>query len=133
MKKRPTPASGNQTPCDKAILPQQELFGNELAAPYFDDESDSRPFLGTDNPRHLRAVHALLSQSALPRQQLDSVAGCSNGPEMIAELRRRGLDVPCDRIPALDRDGRPCRPGMYRLTQSDRRKLRHWLTERGRS
>lgn len=117
---------------DKVILPQQELFGNEFAAPHFDDEADSRPFLGTDNPRHLRAIHALLSQSALPRQQLDSVVGCSNGPELIAELRRRGLDTPCDRVPAIDRDGNPCRPGMYRLTASDCRKLRRWLSEGGR-
>ena len=72
-------------------------------------------FTGTDNPRHLRVIHAALRRS-LPREQVDREAGCSNGPELIAELRRRGLEFPCVRIEAFDRDGKPCRPGVYNLT-----------------
>lgn len=83
----------------------------------------------TDNPRHCRAL-ALLLQRPAKREEIDSRAGCSNAPELVAELRRRGLDVPCERVPALDRDGRPCRPGIYRLSASDRRKVARWMYSR---
>lgn len=89
---------------------------------------DSRKF-STDNPRHLRVIHAALRRS-LPRKQVDSEAGCSNGPELIAELRRRGLEFPCVRIEAIDRDGRPCKPGVYSLTSKDRRIIYRWLRNR---
>ena len=88
-------------------------------------------FTGTSNPRHLRVIHAALRRS-LPREQVDREAGCSNGPELVAELRRRGLEFPCVRIDALDRDGLPCRPGVYCLTPSDRRKINKWLSARQR-
>lgn len=85
-------------------------------------------FTGTDNPRHLRAIHVLL-RSPTPRKRIDAEAGCSNGPELIAELRRRGLDVPCVRINMLDQDGHTCHPGVYFLTAADRRKLHQWLAK----
>ena len=83
----------------------------------------------TDNPRHLRVIHAAMRRS-LPREQVDREAGCSNGPELVAELRRRGLEFPCVRIEALDRDGRPCKPGVYNLTGKDRNKINRWLASR---
>lgn len=86
-------------------------------------------FIGTDNPRHLRVIATLL-QRPLPRKSLDSIASCSNGPELVAELRRRGLELPCERIQFIDCDGLPCRPGVYSLTETDRRKVRRWLAER---
>ena len=86
-------------------------------------------FIGTDNPRHLRAIAALLRRP-MPREALDKEAGCSNGPELVAELRRRGLEVPCHRINFVDRDGFICRPGVYMATDSDRRKLHRWMAER---
>ncbi|MDZ7585529.1 MAG: hypothetical protein U0938_11975 [Thiobacillus sp.] len=86
-------------------------------------------FYGTDNPRHLRAIPALLTRSH-PREHLDTVVGCSNSPELVAELRRRGLDVPCDRVPDFDRDGKPIRRGVYYFTKSDRRKIYAWLRQR---
>ena len=49
-----------------------------------------REFTGTDNPRHLRALTALLRRP-VSREQLDSIAGCSNGPALISDLRDRGL------------------------------------------
>ena len=79
-------------------------------------------FAGTDNPRHLRAIAALRVRSQT-REAIDRVAGCSNGPDLIAELRRRDLDVPCTRIPCYDRDGREVQRGVYHLTNADRRKL----------
>jgi hypothetical protein len=86
-------------------------------------------FAGTSNPRHLRVIAALLRHPML-RVSLDDEAGCSNGPDLVAELRRRGLDVPCQRINFLDCDGVICRPGVYMLTPADHRKLNRWLTKR---
>lgn len=86
-------------------------------------------FTGTDNPRQLRAIAALLRRP-MPRESLDHEVGCSNAPELMAELRRRGLDAPCKRISFIDRDGRQCRPGVYSFTISDRRKVNQWLSKR---
>lgn len=87
-------------------------------------------FAGTDNPRHLRVIHAVFARSR-KREEIDRIAGASNGPELIAELRRRGLEFPCDRVPAIDRDGYPIRYGVYHLTDTDRRKLTEWQRLRG--
>lgn len=88
-------------------------------------------FLGTENARHLRALAVLLKRP-VSRENLDSIAGCSNGPELIAELRRRGLEgeLLCERIDFTDRDGRPCRPGTYYLTAKGRRLVLNWLKTR---
>lgn len=66
----------------------------------------------------------------LPREQLDQVAGCSNGPELVAELRRRGLKVPCTRTKKKDRDFFDCWPGGYHFPQCDRRKVNEWKRRR---
>lgn len=89
----------------------------------------TRKFTGTDNLRHLRVIHALLRRP-VSREELDSIAGASNGPELVAELRRRGLDVPCERIKFIDRDGQPCRPGVYCFTARDRRLIHTWMAQR---
>ena len=93
------------------------------------DSSHTASFLGTDNLRHLRVLHAI-SVRPMPRETLDRVAGCSNGPELVAELRRRGLQLPCTRSRTLDRDLFPCWPGVYHLTPQDRRKLAVWKRRR---
>lgn len=95
------------------------------------DKGNSAKFIGTDNPRHLRAI-ALLMQRPAKREELDNRAGCSNSPELVAELRRRGLAVPCERDPDRDRDGEPIRRGVYFFTAGDRRKLNGWLASRGK-
>lgn len=87
---------------------------------------DTRKFTGTDNPRHLRAI-AVLMRRPMPRESLDDAVGASNSPELVAELRRRGLDVPCKRIRFLDRDGKPCHPGIYSFTVKDRRLIWAWI------
>ena len=84
----------------------------------------------TDNPRHQRVL-ALLLQRPARREEIDRAAGCSNAPDLIGELRRRGLELPCERVEALDRDGRPCRPGVYHATAADRLKVSAWLRHRG--
>ena len=86
---------------------------------------DTRKFSGSDNPRQLRAI-AVLMRRPMPRASLDDVVGASNSPELVAELRRRGLDVPCERIAFIDRDGKTCRPGVYSFTPKDRRLIWAW-------
>ena len=93
------------------------------------DSKSTASFLGTDNPRHLRVIQAATVRP-IPREQVDSVAGCSNGPDLIAELRRRGLQMPCTRTKRKDRDLFDCYPGVYHLTEQDRRKLSAWKRER---
>lgn len=93
------------------------------------DSTKQARFTGTDNPRQLRAL-AVLLRRPVSREALDHIAGCSNGPELVAELRRRGLDVPCERIRFIDRDGCACRPGVYSLSIADRRKIYAWMGQR---
>jgi hypothetical protein len=90
---------------------------------------NSAQFTGTDNPRHLRVIATMLRRPT-SRQELDSLAGCANGPALVQELRERGLAVPCQRITVIDRDGMKCHPGVYDFTASDRRKLHQWMAKR---
>lgn len=92
----------------------------------------TRKFTGTDNPRHLRALAVLLRRPVL-REQLDSIAGCANGPALISDLRDLGLGdehLPCHRIKSVDRDGNSCHPGVYSLTEKGRRMVYAWLAKR---
>lgn len=82
-------------------------------------------FNGTKNPRHLRALSALL-EGEKRREQLDAIAGCSNGPQLVAELRRLQLEIPCKLVNGIDRDGLHIKRGVYWLTEEDRRKLKAW-------
>ena len=100
-------------------------FDNEARACEKGDFNPSNRFLGTTNKRHLRALSFVLVRP-LFREELDKIAGCSNGPELVAELRRCGLEVPCHRVTRLDKDGKPCRPGVYSLTDDDRLRIAKW-------
>lgn len=82
------------------------------------------------SPRHRRIVHALQTRSRT-REQIDRIAGASNGPDEILRLRARlGIEIPCVRIPAFDRDGHDVQIGVYSLTTSDRRKISARLSKR---
>ena len=71
-------------------------------------------------PRELRLLCALML-GPVRREEVDRVAGASNGPDVVMRLKRAiGIKVPCRRVPATDRDGRPCRPGIYNLSDADR-------------
>lgn len=91
----------------------------------------AKQFTGTNNPRHLRVLQALLTRP-VPRESVDKVAGCSNGPDLIATLRRRGLEIPCERIKSSDCDGKRCCIGVYYLKVMDRRLISQWLSKRER-
>lgn len=99
---------------------------------------DSKPkrayFFGTDNPRHIRVLKALAKFKEVSRTSVDEIAGASNGPELVAEIRRRGLGeshLMCERKERLDRDGRPCRPGYYSLSDDGKRAVGKWLFKNG--
>lgn len=87
---------------------------------------NTRKFIGTDNPRHRRALDALLN-GPVTRHDLARIAGAANAPELVAELRRRGLAIPCQRFNFTDRDGDKCRPGIYSFDADDHRMVSEWM------
>lgn len=109
---------------------KSDLFGT---APNGSDATTPVMFYGTDNPRYLRALRALLVRP-LPREQLDRVAGCSNGPQLVSDLRDLGLShvgLPCKMMTGTDRDGRSVKYGVYSLTDDGRRAVYAWMRRRG--
>ena len=93
---------------------------------------DKRDFTGTDNPRHLRVIMALLV-SPRPREAIDRIAGASNGPALMSDLRDLGVKAPCSKSPCIDRDGFEVKRGVYYFTDSDKRLIRAWLKRRERN
>lgn len=90
-------------------------------------------FLGTSNPRYLRIISALMTR-ARSREEIDRIAGASNGPDAIAEIRALGLPkkdcLVCERTTTFDRDGKEVKRGIYWLTPKGRRRLEQWLRAR---
>lgn len=89
----------------------------------------AKKFTGTRNPRHLRVIHALMIRPR-KREEIDSIAGASNGPDLMKELRRRGLRAKCEKTPGIDRDGYPIKFGIYAFDHADRRAIIAWLRKR---
>jgi hypothetical protein len=82
--------------------------------------SDQRQQAPTLTPRHRRILLALLVGQRT-REEIDGIAGASNGPDEVMTLRQRfGLVIPCQRKGTKDMDGHPVQVGIYRLTESDR-------------
>ncbi len=96
-------------------------------------------FLGTENPRMIRVINGLLARS-LSREAIDSIAGVSDGPDSISELRdlfvpksdNRNAYIDCTRVHSIDRDGRTCHPGVYSLAALGRRLIHQWLAARSK-
>lgn len=82
------------------------------------------PPFHTDNPREIRIVRALV-HAACTREELDKIAGASNVPDAIAVLRRKGLEIPSCREPAVDCDREIVYRGRYRFTDSDLQRTAH--------
>ena len=80
------------------------------------------------SPRTLRLVTALM-HSPKRREELDRIAGASNSPELVRQLRGRGFTVPCVMVSVIDRDGREVKAGEYSLSDRDKAILRRWLPE----
>ncbi len=68
-------------------------------------------------PRQLRMVGALLAAGERWTwgEDIDRIAGASNGPAVIQALRRKGIEIDMRTAERSDRDGKPCKPGQYSL------------------
>lgn len=83
------------------------------------------------SPRHIRAMLALLAGEQT-REQIDRAAGASNGPDVIARIRKRfGLLIPCRSEIVKDRDGRKVERGTYLLDPADRPRIQALLKTLG--
>jgi len=78
--------------------------------------------------RQMRAINALRSRPIM-REELDRLAGCSNSPELVRQLRCKGLDIECQKISVLDRDGKVCKSGRYEFAPEAIVTLRAWGVE----
>jgi len=79
-------------------------------------------------PRHMRAINALRNRPVM-REELDRLAGCSNSPELVRQLRCMGLDIDCQKVPVIDRDGKICKSGRYEFAPEAMVTLRTWGLE----
>jgi hypothetical protein len=78
-------------------------------------------------PRRHRLLLALLAGQRT-REEIDRIAGASNGPDEILNLRQQfALSIPCQRQKGRDRDGHPVQVGIYRLSENDRKTVRRLL------
>lgn len=76
------------------------------------------------SPRETRLLETLMNHGECSRHDLDRLAGYENSPDGIMRLRRHhGFDLPMERRPFVDRDGRSIRVGYYSLSDTDRIKL----------
>ncbi|MDO3721782.1 hypothetical protein QVZ43_08585 [Marinobacter sp. chi1] len=77
--------------------------------------------------RLYRLIVALLA-GPLPRETADRVAGASNSPHYIQELRKNFLlKIDTERVEKIDRDGLLTRPGVYHLLPESRELARHLI------
>ena len=76
--------------------------------------------------RQSRLCEAFAKRSKLWREEVDRIAGASNGPEIMLQLKGKGLAWQCDRIKKVDRDGNPCEPGIYFIVGNGWETLRAW-------
>jgi hypothetical protein len=76
--------------------------------------------------RQSRVCQVLATGRKLWREEVDRIAGASNGPELMRQLRRKGLEWQCDRIKKTDRDGNKCKPGLYSIVGSGWETLQVW-------
>nr|WP_314899148.1 hypothetical protein [uncultured Deefgea sp.] len=111
--------------------PPQGHFNTSKQLPLFPNEAPVGRFMGTTNPRHVRVLKMFLKEKKLTREEVDKIARASNGPDLIADLRQLGLELPCRRFSRRDFDGRFCRPGRYEATDNDIKLLEAWFQEFG--
>lgn len=106
------------------IFAELDLVANTL-------ESTGKPgcrFVGGSSKPQARVLHEVIRRK-LTRKQVDRIAAVSNGPDVIMKLRARGLELPCHRIPCIDREGAVTWYGVYIATAADIRKVRDFLAK----
>jgi|GEM_PF-3596751 len=73
------------------------------------------------SPRQRRAVEALLN-GPISSLALRNKSGQLNSPDIIYRLRRNGFHIITERFKMADRDGKICRPAIYKLAPASRAK-----------
>ncbi|HDR9512055.1 TPA: hypothetical protein QDC03_007301 [Burkholderia cepacia] len=87
-----------------------------------------RNFIATENARHLWVL-AALELRPMSREELDQRIGCS-APELVADLRVMGFDIPCEPAPAFDPDDLRAGCDVYCLSPADRKRITRRLRAR---
>lgn len=73
-------------------------------------------------PRQRRALVALMEHPR-SREELDRIAGASNSPDLVGQLRKRGIAIVCEHVSHIDRDGVKGWHGVYSLPESEKQRL----------
>lgn len=78
------------------------------------------------SPRQSRVINALRPGQWVKRETMDRIAGSSNAPDVIHRLRHKLGDdaIEMRLVDGIDRDGKPCKTGCYRLTAAGLERLR---------
>lgn len=98
------------------------LAGNPVCTANQSADNSTQTF--AVSPREFRLLMVLKANGRTSRHDLDSLAGYENTPDGVMNLRRRlGFDLPMEKRPFVDRDGRKVRIGYYDLSDADRAKL----------
>lgn len=91
---------------------------------------DSAQLTGIKTPRQFRVVMALLN-GPKSRERIDRIAGASNGPEIVRQLRANGICINCELVPHINCDSKLGKHGVYYLPATQKRTLRRWLSQKG--
>lgn len=77
--------------------------------------------------REERILDLLLDGKAHSQKEIAGMCGMVNVSGTVGNLcRKTGLQIPCERLPMKDRDGKTVLPGFWRLTDADVVKARVW-------
>ncbi|WP_312274713.1 hypothetical protein [Candidatus Igneacidithiobacillus taiwanensis] len=111
---------------------QPDLLADISSLSQFPRRKQRQPgkFDGVHNPREFRFLQTVLHRH-MTREELDAVSGASNGPEIVNQLRSRGLEIPCYRLGTMDRDGGWVYRGLYALSHKDRLQVARALHDKG--
>lgn len=86
-------------------------------------------FTGNASQAAVCALEALYYDGPQSREDLDRAAKVSNGPEIVRQLRKLGLEIPCERVRCLNSYGTVVRRGVYSLTRRDAAKIRAFIAK----
>jgi hypothetical protein len=82
--------------------------------------------------REERILDLLLDGKAHSQKEIAGTCGIANVSGTVGNLSRKtGLQIPCQRLPVKDRDGKTVLPGFWRLTDGDVVKVRAWRANHG--
>lgn len=101
---------------------------DSIVLPTKPQQANSNTSCMRNNPRWIRAINILI-HGEISRIKLDDVIGCTNSPNVISQLRKRGFECPCRPCAGIDRDGKKCTYGIYSFTDLDRQLAMEWLID----